>query len=998
MSGSRSQAQTTVPTGLEALDMALQGGFPLGSSIVLIAPSGDDVLLILQRFLESQQGEKGLLISRSLSSARAVTRLDTGNTKFLISSEAVRGSTGAAVLWSKGYDNLTEFTLDISEALRAVEPRRVVVNILSDILLKQKTLLTRKWLSELLRKLASRKITTVAVINSNLHNRTDVEVLAELFDGNLEIIDFEMTRKRILRINWMHGTEVVQKELSLDQVLRKPVAGTPKVAVAPPHKLPAQLTSFVGREEELAAVIALLTRNDVRVVTLTGPGGTGKSRLGIETARRVLESFRDGIFFVSLAQISDETLLMPTIAQALGVMEERGRPLIETLLDFLQEKQILLLLDNFEQVVSSAPKISQFLGSCSELRLLVTSREPLHIRGEFEFFVPPLAVPDLMRLPSAEKLRQNAAVSLFTARAAAVIAGFALTNENARSIVEICVRLDGLPLALELVAARVKVLSPQDISRRLESGVKILTGGPRDLPERQRTLRGAIAWSYDLLNEAEKSLFRKLSVFAGGCTIEAVEAVCTINAEMEVIDGLSSLVDKSMLGREEHEGQTRFLMLETIREFAQEDLVVASEEDDTRRRHANLFLALARQAEAELMGPRQVEWLERLEREHGNLRAALEWSIETKEFKVGLQLAAAIWRFWYIHGHLTEGRAWLTKVLALSSEESTLRAQALNGAGWLAQIQGDYSSSSAFFEESLMIFRKFEDKRGIASCLNNLGVIASDAGNYEKAFALYKECLSLSREVGEPTASVLNNLALLSQRKGDYKEARSLHEESLSVKRKMGDKRGVAATLLNLGNLARDEGDLAAARAFYEESLIQFRDLGDKRGIAYSLNNLAFVALGLNDLATASEHFQESLPLFRELGDKLGIASCLHGKAGLASAQGDCDSAMQLYQESLGLRNQLGDMEGLVESLEGLSAVFSARGEAKRAAVLLGASEALREKIGITLPPADRPEYERTLSRTRQVLGESSFEAERTLGRSMSLVNTIAHALQGHGG
>ena len=809
LSASAGSSRRKVSTGYGRLDKILQGGFLEGSSIVLICPAGDEVPRILRNFLQVSQDGNGLLICRSLSSAQAIAPLATSNLKFLICGEQAQPDALHKILQSKGLDNLTELNLDVSEAVKSTGPERVAIYILSDILLKHKVLLARKWLIEILSKLHSRQITTLAIINPDLHTREEVEALAELFDGNLEILetDVEGMRRKILRVKWMHGIEVAEKEFPLDLIPERPAPQPLKPQ--PSHNLPLELTSLIGREKELADAQSLLLRDDVRLVTLTGPGGTGKTRLGLELARELIGQFGDGVFLVSLAQINDPSLLSSAIAQTLGIMEKGGKSLLDSLIDYLRDKQTLLFLDNFEQLTTAGPQVAQLLHSCPRLKILVTSRQALHVRGEFEFFVPSLPLPDLKRLPSAEALSQNAAVSLFVQRALAVRSDFAINNENFRTVAEICVRLDGLPLALELAAARVKLLSPQEILTRLERSLTVLTGGPQDLPMRQQTLRGAIAWSYDLLNETERVLFRKLSVFVGGCTIEYADAVFSGTQELGVLDGLSSLVDKSMLRREERDGETRFVMLETIREFALDAVVVSGEEAEVRRRHANQFLALAEQAEPELLGPRQAEWLERLEREHGNLRAALEWSVKRGDAILALHLSAALWRFWYTRGHLTEGRGWLLQVLASSFEESAVRAQVLNGAGVLAQTQGDSAAASTHYEESLAIFRKLADKPGIAACLNNLGLIANDQGDYARAKALYEESLAISRELGNKsaTAHLLNNLALMAQRRGDYPEARSLFEESLVIKRPLGDECGIAASLLNLGNVSRDEGD-----------------------------------------------------------------------------------------------------------------------------------------------------------------------------------------------
>ncbi len=986
-----------VSTGYDSLDRVLEGGFPVGSAIILSASASAEVPILLRKFLSvnPEENKRHLVICKNLASGQGIAAIGSDNISFVVCGEEVSSSKNV-VRGSIG--NLTDLNLHISEALKAGEMSRVAIDIVSDVLLRHKALQTRKWLGELLSRLGSRQVTVLATINPYMHAREEVEAVLDLFDGGLEVVETDLggASRKLLRVRWMHGIELSPTEFQLDLIPETTALRHPKAAGI--HNVPLQVTALIGREKELVEARGLLLRDDVRLVTLIGPGGTGKTRLCLQLATQMIDLHADGVFFVPLGQISDPGLVAPTIAQTLGLAEEGGRPIVEILKDYLREKQVLLLLDNFEHLVASGPLVGSLLASCAKLKILVTSREPLHVRGEFEYFVPPLALPDLGHPLSVEELSKSPAVSLFIQRASAVRAEFALTEENARALAEICVRLDGLPLALELAAARIKLLSPHDILRHLEDRLKILTGGPRDLPQRQQTLRGAIAWSYELLTEAEKSLFRKLSVFVGGCTLEAAEAVClgTGGRGMEVIDGLSSLMDKSLLVRAQDDDETRFGMLETIREFALEALTASGEEAEVRRRHGNLFLALAEQAEPELIGPKQGVWLKRLEREHGNIRAALQWSSKRGDVTLGIHIAAALWRFWYARGHLTEGRAWLTEVLAQSPEQTVIRAEALNGAGVLAQTQGDYSAARALYEESLAIFRKMAHKGGIAACLTNLGLIAGDQGDHPKARALYEESLAMSRQLQDKPAiaRLLNNLALMAQQRGDYANAHSLCDESLAIKRELGDERGIAASLLNLGNLSRDEGDYDRAGALYEESLNLFKKIGEKRGIAYSLNNLGLIASGQSDHDGAMALFDESFPLFEELGDKLGLAACLHGKAGVASARNDFELGLRLYKDSLALRMKFGDKEGIIESMEGIAATSSRMGQARHAVLFFAAAEGLRQTANVSLPPADRADHERHKSAAREVLGEQAFAAAWEMGLSMSLEEALALAME----
>jgi len=476
-------------------------------------------------------------------------------------------------------------------------------------------------------------------------------------------------------------------------------------AGTPTHILPESLTSFVGREREIEAAGEVLLREDVRLLTLTGAGGYGKTRLAVEMARRVVESFPDGVHFVSLAPVSDPTLVVPTIARSLGLVEMASQSILESLKGRLRDELVLLVLDNFEQVLEAAPNVADLIAACSQLRVLVTSRTPLRLSGEQEFPVSPLAVPGLERLPAPELLIANESVSLFVQRARGVLPDFELTVENTQSVAEICVRLDGLPLAIELAAVRIRLLSTQAMLSRLQGQLALLTGGARDLPARQRTMRATIEWSHELLVEEEKRLYRRLGVFAGGFTLVAAEAVCGDQGEPDVLDVLSGLVGSSLVQRaEEAEGESRFRMLETVREYAGERLEAGGEAEEMRRRHAVYFLALTEEAEPELRGARQVEWLARLEADHDNLRAALGWSLGGGDRELGLRLAGSLWFFWHTRGHWSDGRRWLEGALGeATAAPSAAWATAHLGLGVLALWQNDLGRAEARLRESLAL-------------------------------------------------------------------------------------------------------------------------------------------------------------------------------------------------------------------------------------------------------------------------------------------------------
>jgi predicted ATPase/class 3 adenylate cyclase len=472
------------------------------------------------------------------------------------------------------------------------------------------------------------------------------------------------------------------------------------------NNLPIQPTPLIGREKEVAEVCERLVRLEVRLVTLTGAGGTGKTRLGLQAAAELTEEFHEGVFFVSLAAIRDPQLVVSAMAGTLGVKEEGGQPLLESLKSYLAERRMLLLVDNFEQVLEAAPMVTELLSSAPNLKVLATSRTPLRLYGEHEYPVPPLALPDPGQLPSVERLTQYEAVRLFVERAQAAKADFSITNESAPAVAEICHRLDGLPLAIELAAARIKLLTVQAMLARLGNRLRLLTGGARDLPERQRTLRSTIEWSYGLLEEGEKVLFARLSAFAGGRTLEAMEAICDAGGDLavDVLDGLTSLVDKSLLKQEEGAGgEPRFVMLETIHEFAREKLRESGEAEDIRRLHAEYFLALAEEAEPAVEGEQQPAWLDRLEEEHDNIRAALSWSLgQDRDPELALQMGAALGEFWYLRGHFSEARRWLEEALAESGGTPTAaHARSLQRVSWLAFLQGDLDRAEEASEEGL---------------------------------------------------------------------------------------------------------------------------------------------------------------------------------------------------------------------------------------------------------------------------------------------------------
>jgi predicted ATPase len=754
----------------------------------------------------------------------------------------------------------------------------------------------------------------------------------------------------------------------LAQLLTERFTSPQQTAVqAQPAPLPVPRSRVIDREQERALVQNLLQRADVGLVTLTGPGGVGKTRLAIQVAADLASQFADGASFISLASLTDPQLVVQTVARALQVSEADDQSIGERLLAYLRSRQLLLLLDNAEHLLSAVPLVTQLLDAAPRLKVLVTSREPLRVRDERVIPVLPLALPDADHLPDLDRLSQVPAVALFVERVREVNPDFVLTADNAQAIAEICQRLDGLPLALELAAARSNVLPPEALLARLEHRLPLLVHGARDVPQRQQTLRNTIEWSYDLLEESDKALFRRLAVFAGGFTLEAVQAVCVFDPASTVsspeadedLEQLAQLLDKSLVqGQQGTGGEPRFTMLETIHEYAQEQLKASGEAATVQERHAAYFLRVAEEADPYMSGPERDAWMERLDHEEANLRAALTWSKADKSaVQTGLRLVGALFSYWFLRGSIHEGRTWLEGMLQRTdgTDRSAARGSALLAAGWLAWAEGDYQAASPRAEESLSIARELGDKGAIGYAEELLGLVRMGQRNGAAALPLLEESRTL------------------------YKE--------------LGDRSGEAILLYYLGMATYFSGDRAGARAHYEESLRLFRELGDVFGVTLLVSALEVVGLPQGDEETARSLYEQSLPLLRASKDRgrLGIILINVGDVWLHQYGGE-QQAKTLYQQGLQLWQDLQRVDnglGIVKGLAGMAEIAAAQGQAERAGRLFGAAARL-------LPATSSycEEVQRCIAEARARLDAATFEAGWAAGQAMTEEQAIALALQ----
>jgi predicted ATPase/DNA-binding winged helix-turn-helix (wHTH) protein len=775
--------------------------------------------------------------------------------------------------------------------------------------------------------------------------------------------------------------------VSVPEPVRSPVA---EVQKAHTGYLPQQLTRFIGRSREISDVRIALS--EARLVTLTGPGGIGKTRLAVQVGADTISEYADGVWFVDLVPVSDPDLVPQTLASVLRVHEERGQGLIETLRVHLSPKSLLLVLDNCEHLVEVCARVADtLLRACPQLRILATSRECLSIIGEEIVQVPPLSLPNADHSTDAASIPNAEAVQLFADRARLVKSTFAITSSNAVEIMEICLALEGIPLAIELAASRVRVLSVDQIVAKLHDRLGLLTGGSRTAAGRHQTLIAAIDWSHNLLSAPERTLFHRLAIFSGGWTLEAAEAVCVGDGldRTDVLEVLSGLVDKSMILTDERRGYQRYRFMVTLHEYAQKCLRRTAEQPALQRKHAGFFTEFAVAGEAYLMGPDQEVWLDRLSIEYDNIRAALNWAA-TGDVQLALRLSTSLSQFWYLRGYWGEGRRWLTDLLQLEGAHlhPKVRVRALNAAARLVQFQGDYASARLIVKEALTLARSCGDDRGTALALNFAGVHEAIQGEFGKARVLWEESLAIRRHLGDKAliASALNSLAGLALLQTDYVTARRLFDECLAMFRDIEDKHGIVLSLVNSSHLVGRIGNDAAARALVEEGVALARSLGDKALLPAALNALGevvcrrgdheaaqvlneealeiarqvgdkgLVAVALLSLGVEAEHreayvtarstFETTLTLLRDIGDKPKLAVALNCLARATARDGDYSTANVLYEESLELCRHMGMRDRIAESLLGLSNIAHVQGDFGSALALCRSSLAILFEIG----------------------------------------------------
>lgn len=810
---------------------------------------------------------------------------------------------------------------------------------------------------------SSRELEVLQLVSDGLSNRKIAEKLT------LSIETVKWYNKQIflkLGVNSRIQAANKAKEIKLlDSTHNNPTQGTENAA----GYLPSQISSYVGREREGEEIKALLREN--RLVMLTGVGGSGKTRLALQVAKELQGEYPDGIWLVELASIREPSLVLPSIAKVLNIPENVDLPPIDLLKRALSRRHILLVIDNLEHLLDSAPLLSEILAAAPQLSILGTSRERLHISGEQEYPLSPLGLPDLDYRMTSDELKDVEAVKLFILRAKSANPGLSLDDESLDYIARICVRLDGLPLAIELCAPMVKVFSLGVIGERIENNLHAIPRGPRDLPSRQQTLIKTLQWSRDLLNENEKGLFNRLAIFNGGGTLNAIESICLSGISHDVVSLISSLVNKNLvLAQERRDGKIHFSLLETIRQFNLERLSTNGELNSLAKRHANYFSRLAEKSVQHILSSEQVTWIDKLEIEHDNLRAALAWYLNAQgQAESGLLLAASLEHFWGIRGYFSEGIDHLSAALSRSdAKERTLaRANALHATGHLTYLQGRYPETRLVVEESLSIYREIDpiDQQGLANALITLGDMETELGNYSIAFKLMQEALEIMRELEDSRgiSRALWQLGACVVRRGDYEQSVKYFEEALPLLRQVGDRGSTTIALSGLSEVAIRQGNYERATLLEEESLRLRREIDEPWGIAVSLGNFAWIALCQDDINQAESLLNESLTLRRDIGDRGGSAWCLEKLAEIALITGQRKSSP------------------------------NSKVDFQRAARLFGAAEAIRKPVNSQIDLVDQPEYRRQVATIRKQVDESTFKRAWADGGVMSIEQAIEYAL-----
>lgn len=743
---------------------------------------------------------------------------------------------------------------------------------------------------------------------------------------------------------------------------KQPTLDQTQVKLVHQNNLPYQPMPLIGREKELELIQKVILRDGVNLLTITGPGGIGKTRLALQVATELLDDFEDGVFFISLAAITDPALVPTTILQTLGFTTSENQPAIDLLKNHLQSKHTLLVIDNFEQVATAASLLAQLLKAAPNLKMLVTSQAVLHVYGEYEFNVPPLSVPDINNLPSLEILAQSPAVALFVNRAEAVKVDFSLTPENAPIIAEICSQLDGIPLALELAAARIKLFAPQALLRELSHRLNLLTHKSPDRPPRHQTLRNAVAWSFQLLAPEERALFTQLGVFVGGCTLDAAESICAVGEsklDVPVLEGLASLVDKSMLQHElRSNGEPRFMLLEILREYALERLEINEQLGFFRKRHASFFLEFVESIEPGPKKPNLSAWMKDLEEEHDNLRAALQWALENNEIEHALRIAGAIWRFWQIHGHVEEGAKWMSAILEHAEKQPTAaRAKALWGAGWLGMVIGNLTQSRAYFEEGASIARILADDHYLGLSLHGQGAVA--------------------------------------RAQGDFDRSRAAFEESLPLFKGLEDSENVAWTFEHLGVTAIEQADFTQANAYLLQGFALFQGIDQRWPCAEALMFLGHAALQQANYAIAEKYYKDALAIYEEMEDKLNIATINSYVGATLFGRGDYVNSVRLYKENLRLSHELKDHWGLAWGMERLAEAAEKLNKPEHAARLWGAADSLRRVSGVLWHPGFHSYYtEQRFVSLKALLGQDRWVELWREGQSLSSAKVLDLALE----